>query len=70
MLKKILDILNIEDSIFIEKKDGTKVNYFIFEEFEIHLNNIPQNTIQGWHSHKKIEEIILVTEGMIRVETI
>lgn len=70
ILKKIIQVLNKEDSIFVEKSDGTMVNYFIFDEFEIHLNVIPRNTIQGWHAHSKIEEIILVTKGSITVESI
>lgn len=38
-------------------------HYFIFEEYEIHLNRIAPHTVQEWHYHQKIEETLLVTKG-------
>lgn len=70
MLGKLLEIMNDADALFAEKPDGTKVKYYIFPEFEIHINSIPSSTIQGWHSHTNIEEILLVTNGAITVESI
>lgn len=51
------------DSIYVDKKNGTQVNYYIFPEFEIHKNTIEARTKQEWHHHKKIEEVIIVDGG-------
>ncbi|WP_243129528.1 cupin domain-containing protein [Clostridium sp. HBUAS56017] len=56
------------DSIFAKKANGTEVNYFIFDEYEIHLNNMPPNSIQEWHKHLTIEESLLVTKGEVSVK--
>jgi len=58
-------ILNKCDSIEVIKEFGTVVNYYIFNEFEVHTNIIPVNTVQDWHYHNKIEEIVLVVTGEI-----
>lgn len=60
---KQVSISTLEDAIHITKGNGTSVEYFIFNEYEIHLNTIHANSIQEWHSHSKIEEVILVTKG-------
>ncbi|MFD1899138.1 cupin domain-containing protein [Enterococcus termitis] len=70
MLTNIIEVMSKKDSIFTQKEDGTTVNYYLFPEFEIHLNRIPGETIQGWHTHTDIEEILVVTDGEIRVETV
>lgn len=31
-----LELYRLKDSVFVEKDNGTKVNYFIFDEYEIH----------------------------------
>lgn len=63
-----VEIIRQNSSIFVQKDNGTKVNYFLFPEFEIHENMIPKNTIQDWHSHQAIEEVIIVTSGEIIIE--
>jgi uncharacterized RmlC-like cupin family protein len=55
------------DAITVTKDDGTKVSYYIFPEFEVHANTIVAGTVQNWHLHKAIEEIIFVTSGQIEV---
>lgn len=55
----------LDDAIYVDKKDGTKVHYFIFDEFEIHYNSIVPHTSQQWHFHSKIEEVIMVTKGSL-----
>jgi len=62
-----VDILSKDDAISAVKENGTSVEYFIFDEFEVHLNKIPPNSIQEWHKHKLIEEIIVVTDGELTI---
>lgn len=63
-----LEIIKKENAISIIRKDKTVVDYFIFDEEEIHINILPSNTVQDWHRHQKIEEIIYVMKGEITVE--
>lgn len=65
---KEVKILSIEDAITVEKENKTKVSYFIFNEFEVHKNLIPKGTVQEFHKHNRIEEVIYVTKGVIRVK--
>lgn len=62
-----VDIFTKLDAISVVKENKTNVDYFIFDEFEIHLNKIPPNSKQEWHYHKIIEEVIVVTEGSIDI---
>lgn len=55
----------LADAIHVHKENGTIVDYYIFDEFEIHLNKIEANQIQEWHNHSKISETILVTKGKL-----
>ena len=59
------EIVHERDSIHVKKETGTEVNYYIFDEAEIHLNTIMPHTIQEWHFHKKIDESILITKGRL-----
>lgn len=61
------EIVKLTDAITVTKDDGTKVSYYIFPEFEVHANTIVAGTVQNWHYHKTIEEIIFVTSGQIEV---
>ena len=62
-----VDILSRDDAISAVKENGTSVEYFIFDEFEVHLNKIPPNSIQEWHKHKLVEEVIVVTDGELTI---
>ncbi len=61
------EIIRSAKAITVTKDNGTKVSYYIFPEFEIHDNVIPPDSIQEWHLHKYIEEIIFVVSGEIEV---
>lgn len=60
-----LEVIHEYDSIHMIKETGTEVNYYIFDEAEIHLNKIMPHNIQEWHFHKKIDENILITKGCL-----
>lgn len=59
------EVIHKEDSIHVIKENGTEVNYYIFDEAEIHLNRIMPHTIQEWHFHEKIDENLLITKGKL-----
>lgn len=60
-----LKVYTNEDSISVKKPNGTEVDYFIFDEYEIHLNKIPPHSVQEWHRHRKIDEALIMTSGEI-----
>lgn len=66
-LPTVPEIVTGSEAITVTKEDGTKVSYYIFPEFEVHANAIAAGTVQNWHYHRAIEEIIFVTRGKIEV---
>ena len=69
-MAKSIDIRQLSDAISVEKDNGTKVNYFLYPEFEIHQNVLPANTVQDWHKHQAIEEIIVPTKGNVTIQVL
>lgn len=61
-----VEIYSLKDAISTVKDNGTIVDYYLFNEYEIHLNKIPPHSIQQWHYHQQIEEVILVTKGKLK----
>lgn len=53
------------ESIYADKGDGTQVNYYLFDEYEIHANVLAAGSVQGWHHHDRIIETLYVTSGAI-----
>ena len=58
-----IEFLRENDAITIHKDNGTDVSYYIFNEFEIHMNKISPKSIQEWHYHSKIEESLMIIKG-------
>ena len=58
-----IQFLRENDAITIHKDNGTDVSYYIFNEFEIHMNKISPKSIQEWHYHSKIEETLMIIKG-------
>ncbi|WP_274641648.1 cupin domain-containing protein [Streptococcus equinus] len=69
-MAKSIDIRRLSEAISVEKDNGTKVNYFLYPEFEIHQNVLPANTVQDWHKHQAIEEIIVPTKGNVTIQVL
>ena len=65
---EVLEIYKLEDAIFCEKENKTKVHYFLFDEYEVHYNVIPPKSIQEWHRHTRIEETIFVLSGQFQMK--
>lgn len=63
-----LEILTKDNAISVNKENGTSVDYFLFDEYEIHLNKIRPHTKQEWHRHKEIEEVLVVTKGELLIK--
>ena len=65
-----MEIIHQSDAIHREKPDGTRVDYYLQPEYEIHYNEIPAGIVQEWHSHEQIEDVVLIIEGQLEVKWI
>lgn len=63
-----IEFVESNGGISTVKDNGTIVDYFLFDTFEIHKNVVPGGCVQDWHSHQKIEEVVLLNEGELYVE--
>lgn len=66
----VAEIQKKETAISVEKENGTLVDYYLRDNFEVHNNVIPTGVVQDWHAHLEIEEIILILEGKITLEQV
>lgn len=62
-----MEIFRGEKAIHVEKPEGTRINYYLFPEYEIHYNEVPPGTVQAWHHHERIEETLLMLDGELEV---
>lgn len=70
MLNLNATIQKKENSIFVLKDNGTSVNYYLQNHFEVHYNELPSGIVQDWHVHVNIEEAILVIKGNLILEQV
>lgn len=54
----------------MKRPDGTNVNYFLFDEYELHANELRSGTSQSWHHHEEIWETLYVIDGELTVKWI
>lgn len=52
----------------VEKPEGTKVDYYLFDEYEVHNNKQAPHTTQTWHHHEILWESLLVIEGELTAQ--
>ena len=62
-----MQLIRKKDSILRKRDDLTQINSYLFDEYEIHYNELPPHAKQGWHSHDKIEEVLLVLDGQLNI---
>jgi mannose-6-phosphate isomerase-like protein (cupin superfamily) len=53
---------------YILKPDGSKVRYFLFDEYKLYFcENMPGND-DGWHHHEKLWETVFVVQGQLTIK--
>lgn len=62
-----MQIIRRAEAVQRTKPDGTSIGYYLFDEYELHYNELPPGTIQRWHHHDKLEEVLYVVEGDLDV---
>lgn len=63
-----MKITTKKDAIFVSKPEGTNVTYYLFPEYEIHINEQVTHSIQTWHHHEKIWEALYIIEGELTAQ--
>ncbi len=63
-----MEIISRQDAIHKEKPDGTRVDYYLQPEYELHYNEIPGGTVQEWHSHTTVEELVFMIDGSLEIK--
>lgn len=58
-----MKITTKKDALSFSKPEGTQVSYYLFPEYEVHINEQAPNSTQMWHHHEKIWETIYIIEG-------
>ncbi|MHC5247595.1 cupin domain-containing protein [Enterococcus sp. LJL90] len=55
-------------AITVQKENGTLVDYYLRQNFEVHFNTLPKKLTQEWHAHQYLQEIVFVLTGGLAVE--
>lgn len=58
-----MKIIHKKDALHIDKPEGTKVDYYIRTEYEVHYNEQLPKSTQTWHHHEQILETLFIIEG-------
>jgi mannose-6-phosphate isomerase-like protein (cupin superfamily) len=63
-----MKIIHKKDAVHADKPEGTSVDYYLRDEYELHCNEQAPNTTQTWHHHKAILEALFIIEGELTAE--
>lgn len=62
-----MKIIHKEDTLHVDKLEGTKVDYYLRKEYEVHFNEQVPGSTQTWHHHEQILETLFIIEGELTV---
>ncbi len=63
-----MKIIHKHDALHVDKPEGTKVDYYLRREYELHYNEQIPGSTQTWHHHEQILESIFIIEGQLTAE--
>lgn len=58
-----MKIVKKTEALHVDKPEGTKVDYYLRNEYEVHYNEQVPNSTQTWHHHERISETLFIIEG-------
>ena len=58
-----MKIIHKQDVLHVDKPEGTKVDYYLRKEYEVHFNEQVPRATQTWHHHEQILETLFIIEG-------
>jgi len=56
-------IISRKEALNVLKPEEINVSYYLFSDYEVHLNEQAPHTTQVWHHHEKIWETLFIIEG-------
>ena len=63
-----MKIIKKSDALHVDKPEGTKVDYYLRKEYEVHYNEQVPGSTQSWHHHEKISETLFIIEGELTAQ--
>lgn len=63
-----MKIVHKKDVLYVEKPEGVNVAYYLFPEYEVHVDEQLPHTTQTWHSHETVWESVYVVEGELTAQ--
>lgn len=58
-----MKIIHRQDALHVDKPEGTRVDYYLRNEYEVHYNEQVPGSTQTWHHHEHILETLFIIEG-------
>ena len=58
-----MKIIHKTDAQHVDKPEGTKVDYYLRDEYEVHYNEQAPQSTQTWHHHDHVLETLFIIEG-------
>lgn len=58
-----MKIIHKQDALHVDKPEGTKVDYYLRKEYEVHYNEQVPGSTQTWHHHEQILETLFMIKG-------
>jgi len=63
-----MKITHKKDVLYVEKPEGVNVAYYLFPEYEVHVDEQLPHTTQTWHSHATIWESVYIVDGQLTAQ--
>lgn len=60
-----MKIIAESEAINKTREDGTRISYYLFNEYEVHCGELPSGVVQPWHHHEIINETLYLAEGKL-----
>lgn len=63
-----MKITHRKDVLYVEKPEGVNVAYYLFPEYEVHVDQQMPHTTQTWHKHEHIWETVYIVDGELTAQ--
>ena len=63
-----MKITTKSQALHADKPEGLSVDYYLFPEYEVHMNTQQPHSIQEWHHHATVWETIVILSGELIVQ--
>lgn len=63
-----MKITHKKDVLSVAKPEGVNVSYYLFPEYEVHVDEQLPHATQTWHSHATVWETLYIVEGELTAQ--